>query len=81
MFAQSLLYYVGVNLKFKQTWDLQQNISKKNQNILQKHYTINQRFYQLKLPIELDCIILDNSSEIWEINSELRNANKCFATT
>jgi transposase len=32
------------------------------QNILQKNYTINQRFYQLKLPLEIDCIIPDNDS-------------------
>jgi len=30
------------------------------QNILQKNYTTNQRFYQLKLPLEMDCIIPDN---------------------
>lgn len=29
---------------------------------LQKNYTVNQRFYQLKLPLELDCIIPDNDS-------------------
>jgi len=33
-----------------------------NNNILQKNYTINQRFYQLKLPLEIDCIIPDNDS-------------------
>ncbi|GAA0121077.1 transposase [Clostridium faecium] len=26
-------------------------------NILQKDYTVNQKFYQLKLPINIDCII------------------------
>ncbi len=31
-------------------------------NILQKNYTMNQRYYQLKLPLELDCIIPDNDS-------------------
>lgn len=31
-------------------------------NILQKNYTANQRFYQLKLPLELDCIIPDDDS-------------------
>ena len=32
------------------------------QNILHKNYTTNQRFYQLKLPLEMDCIIPDNDS-------------------
>lgn len=29
---------------------------------LHKNYTVNQRFYQLKLPLEIDCIIPDNDS-------------------
>ncbi len=29
---------------------------------LHKNYTINQRFYQLKLPLNIDCIIPDNDS-------------------
>lgn len=32
------------------------------QYILQKNYTINQSFYQLKLPLDIDCIIPDNDS-------------------
>ncbi len=32
------------------------------QNILHKNYTINQGFYQLKLPLNIDYIILDNDS-------------------
>lgn len=32
------------------------------QNILHKNYTINQGFYQLKLPLNIDCIIPDNDS-------------------
>jgi len=31
-------------------------------NILQKNYTVNRRFYQLKLPLNIDCIIPDNDS-------------------
>ena len=32
-------------------------------NILQKNfYTTNQKFYQLKLPINIDCMISDNNS-------------------
>ena len=34
----------------------------KNQNILQKDYTINQKFYQLKLPINFDFMIPVNDS-------------------
>lgn len=34
----------------------------RKQNILQKNYTVNQRFYQLKLPLDIDCIIPDNDS-------------------
>ena len=30
--------------------------------ILHKNYTINQSFYQLKLPLEMDCIIPDDDS-------------------
>ena len=29
---------------------------------LHKNFTVNQRFYQLKLPLEIDCIIPDNDS-------------------
>lgn len=32
------------------------------QNILHKDYTVNQRFYQLKLPLNIDCIIPDHDS-------------------
>jgi len=32
------------------------------QNILHKNYTVNQRFYQLKLPLIIDCIIPENDS-------------------
>lgn len=32
------------------------------QNTLQKNYTINQRFYQLKLPLEIDYMIPNNDS-------------------
>lgn len=32
------------------------------QNILHKNYTINQGLYQLKLPLNIDCIIPDNDS-------------------
>ncbi len=32
------------------------------QNILHKNYTVNQSFYQLKLPLDIDCIIPDNDS-------------------
>ena len=31
-------------------------------NILHKNYTVNQSFYQLKLPLNIDCIIPDNDS-------------------
>lgn len=31
-------------------------------NILQKNYTTNQKFYQLKLPINIDIMIPDNDS-------------------
>ncbi len=34
----------------------------RKQNILHKNYTINQGFYQLKLPLNIDCIIPDNDS-------------------
>ena len=34
----------------------------RKQNILHKNYTINQGFYQLKLPLEMDCMIPDNDS-------------------
>ena len=30
--------------------------------ILHKNYTINRKFYQLKLPFDIDCIIPDNYS-------------------
>lgn len=32
------------------------------QNILHKNYTVNQRFFQLKLPFDIDCIIPENDS-------------------
>jgi len=32
------------------------------QNILQKNYTLNQRYFQLKLPINIDCMIPENDS-------------------
>ncbi|MBU5455017.1 transposase, partial [Caproiciproducens sp. MSJ-32] len=31
-------------------------------NILQKNYTLNQRYFQLKLPINIDCMIPENDS-------------------
>jgi Transposase and inactivated derivatives len=34
----------------------------RKRNILHKNYTINQGFYQLKLPLNIDCIIPDNDS-------------------
>lgn len=32
------------------------------QNILQKNYTFNEKVYQLKLPLNIDCIIPENDS-------------------
>ncbi len=34
----------------------------RKQNILHKNYTINQGYYQLKLPLNIDCIIPDDDS-------------------
>ncbi|ATD58728.1 DDE transposase [Clostridium chauvoei] len=31
-------------------------------NILQQNYTVNRKFYQLKLPFDIDCIISENDS-------------------
>lgn len=33
-----------------------------NHNILQRNYTINEKVYQLKLPLDIDCIIPENDS-------------------
>lgn len=34
----------------------------RKQNILQKNYTANQQYYQLKLPFDIDCLIPENDS-------------------
>jgi len=31
-------------------------------NILQRNYTFNEKVYQLKLPLNIDCIIPENDS-------------------
>jgi len=33
-----------------------------NQNILHKNYTFNETVFQLKLPLDIDCIIPENDS-------------------